>query len=146
MRENLEIACSFAAIYVMLYLQYMLFSQQLTSNVITFMCCGFGLIMLFNVFIPEVKPSDWLLLLLQCRVKFSGKGITNQFGESLACQNCVSVDVILLTPTSPSLDSSLSSVLQVASRLPASAFISTPLGASITRDRVGDSNLKYIQD
>lgn len=64
MRENLEIACNFAAIYVMLYLQYMLFSQHLTSNVITFMCCGFGLIMLFNVFIPEVKPSDWLLLLL----------------------------------------------------------------------------------
>ena len=48
--------------------------------------------------------------------------------------------------TSPSLDSSLSSVLQVASMLPASAFISTPFGASITRDRVGDSNLKYAQD
>lgn len=53
---------------------------------------------------------------------------------------------VRLTPTSPSLDSSLSSVLQVASILPASAFISTPFGASITRDRVGDSNLKYTQD
>lgn len=48
-----------------------------------------------------------------------------------------------LVLTSPSLDSSLSSLLQVASMLPASAFISTPFGASITRERVGDSNLKH---
>lgn len=45
--------------------------------------------------------------------------------------------------TSPSLDSSLSSVLHVAFRLPASALISMPLGASITSARVGDSSLQH---
>lgn len=44
--------------------------------------------------------------------------------------------------TSPSLDSSLSSVLHVAFKLPASALISMPFGASITSARVGDSSLK----
>lgn len=43
--------------------------------------------------------------------------------------------------TSPSLDSSRSSFLQMAWMSPASARIWIPLGASIRRERVGDSSL-----
>lgn len=98
--------------------------------------------MLFNTFVPEIKPSDWLFLLFQCRMNFSGKGCSSSVLGKFGLLEFY----LFSLRTSPSLDSNLSSVLQVASILPASAFISTPFGASITRDRVGDSNLKYTED
>lgn len=105
------------------------------------------IIVLVDISVPQIKPSSWLLWFLQRRINFSGKG-RNQpvWGKAGLLQLHLSGLLSFSAPTSPSLDSSLSSVLQVASILPASAFISTPFGASITRDRVGDSNLKYIQD
>lgn len=99
--------------------------------------------------IPELKlkPSVQRVLLSQCRINLSGKESDKLVLGQVGSWELHLPGLLSLSPrTSPSLDSSLSSVLQVASMLPASAFISTPFGASITRDRVGDSNLKYTQD
>lgn len=103
------------------------------------------IVVLVDISVPQIKPSGWLLWFLQCRINFSGKGRNQPVWEKNGWLHLSGL-LSFSAPTSPSLDSSLSSVLQVASILPASAFISTPFGASITRDRVGDSNLKYIQD
>lgn len=52
----------------------------------------------------------------------------------------------LVWHTSPSLDSNRSSFLQMAWMSPASARIWMPLGASISRERVGDSSLEQSQN
>lgn len=103
------------------------------------------IIVLFNICDPEIKPPDWLFVVtLQDQLQRQSSDVSQKTRWLIGAVPLWASGP--LTPTSPSLDSSLSSVLQVASMLPASAFISTPLGASITRDRVGDSNLKYTQD
>lgn len=91
----------------------------------------------------------WLIVMLfNCLVGTFGWycvrliSVQTSLGEKLALRPVDSQFLFFPLLTSPSLDSSLSSLLQVASILPASAFISTPFGASITRDLVGDSNLK----
>ena len=52
------------------------------------------------------------------------------------------VCVFVCSRTAPSTDCRRRSLLHVASMSPASAWISTPLGASMYRDRVGDSSLE----
>lgn len=62
----------------------------------------------------------------------------------VVCTVCLCVCVLLCvlrTFTSPSFDSRRRSLLQVARMSPASAWICTPLGASMYRERVGDSKL-----
>lgn len=65
------------------------------------------IIVLYNIFVPEMKPLDWHLLLLQCRSNFSGKGKNRaDLGKVGWLELCLSglkslrekVSLVLLTP------------------------------------------------
>lgn len=115
-------------------------------GVLTLTCSGLGLQLCCLTYLLQTWNLPIGSSCEKGRINFRAKGVWESCGEGWLIGSVSLRTCIRLAPTSPSLDSNLSSVLQVASILPASALISTPLGASITRDRVGDSNLKYPQD